>query len=267
MGAHTGAGDLMIVNWAGIDYDIITAAWTPTGSSYDGVYHYRHHGDDGKNRIDFTGVERFDLTLGSGADDIRTGDGADAVRGGLGNDVLRTGAGADTVNGGGGLDAWAADKSAATVGMTINLNAASSSYMIGAASGSVAAVEFLGLNSGTEKFSTGSGDDVITTQDAGLNDYMATNGGADTVTLAGGRDWLDMGPASDTLIIDWSDLTYDMITAAGFAAGANGYSGIYHYRHHGDDGKDRADFFGVDTFDLTLGSGSDVIYTGDGTTT
>ena len=45
--------------------------------------------------MQFTGVERFDLTLGSGNDDIRVGDAGDRILGGIGNDTLRTGRGAD----------------------------------------------------------------------------------------------------------------------------------------------------------------------------
>ena len=50
----------------------------------------------GSARIDFSGVERFELTFGSGNDHLRAGDGDDVLDGGGGADILRGMSGNDT---------------------------------------------------------------------------------------------------------------------------------------------------------------------------
>ncbi|WP_200945619.1 hypothetical protein, partial [Methylobacterium sp. Leaf456] len=72
--------------------------------------------------VTFTGAEHFDLTLTNRNDRVIAGDGDDIVKGLGGSDNLQTGKGIDSVDGGDGVDAWTADKSAMTTGLSLNLN-------------------------------------------------------------------------------------------------------------------------------------------------
>jgi Ca2+-binding RTX toxin-like protein len=60
--------------------------------------------DNEGNSVSFSGVERFQVTTGSGNDDVRTGGGEDTLGGGLGADFLGGGGGDDGLAGGGGDD-------------------------------------------------------------------------------------------------------------------------------------------------------------------
>jgi serralysin len=282
MGAQSGAGDLLVVNWSTIADSMRTDWQTPTADGYKGVYYWVSNGDDAAhNRVDFAGVERFDVTMGLGHDRITTGDNADTVRGGGGNDTILSGKGADVIVAGAnemasgqptGPDIWVADKSNATAGMTIDLNALSSTYAIGAAAGTVSGVEQLGWRDiANGMFSSGAGDDVIVTQARFYNDWVVTNNGSDTVTVAGGRDLVAMGgqgAAGDKLVIDWS-ASSDLMVSGTFSKPDNtGYSGVFYWQPNGDDGAhNRVDFSGVETFDITMGGGNDQIVTGDGNDT
>ena len=229
-------------------------------------------------RADFSGVERFQLTLGAGSDYMRTGDGADTVRGGEGNDWLVTGAGADSIDGGRtateaglvrGADRWTADKSAATVGMTIDLTRdGASTYVVGGATGSVTEIEALGqADADGWRFVAGSGNDRILTRADDLADFIDAGAGDDLIRVAGGRDTVHLGVGTDTLVVDWAAVTAD-VTFRGYAGNpftgtlATGYAGSYSL---GDARSGiRVDFTGVERFRVGLGTGNDLAITGDG---
>ncbi|WP_280518984.1 cadherin domain-containing protein [Shinella curvata] len=264
-----GAGDdKLILDWSNIgdSMEVFNLAKASDGTGYTGNIYRTYYGDNSSlNRLDFAGIDHFDMTLGSGGDIIRTGDGNDRVIGNAGNDYINTGKGVDVVDGGNeadgtaGSDRWEADKSAATLAMTINLTASSSSYVIGGLTGSVTRIEALTLK-------TGSGSDVLTTRSDFLEDVLETNDGNDTVKIAGGRDNVSMGKGIDTLIINWSAITESMeLFNLSKAGDGTGYSGNIYRTYYGDNsGLNRADFSGVDKFDITFGSGDDIIRTGDG---
>ncbi|MFM6254485.1 MAG: calcium-binding protein, partial [Dolichospermum sp.] len=65
------------------------------------------------DRVDFSGINRFQITgtaandtitTGGGNDTINGGDGNDTINGGTGNDTINGGTGNDTINGGTGVD-------------------------------------------------------------------------------------------------------------------------------------------------------------------
>ena len=100
-----GAGhDRMIMDYAGTAPSVSNTANNVSGT-YSGVI----------NATNYSGVEEFHITGGSGADNIVTGIGADILVGGVGADTLTAGGGSDVIYGGvgdvisGGEDAGGAD--------------------------------------------------------------------------------------------------------------------------------------------------------------
>ncbi|WP_165837586.1 M10 family metallopeptidase C-terminal domain-containing protein [Zavarzinia aquatilis] len=261
--------DTLIVDWSGVtDYSFGSYEFAgDLVNGYAGTYRSDPDYAD-RNRVDFSGIERFDIKAGNGNDGIVTGDGDDRVAAGLGSDTIVTGKGADVVDGGvAGADRWHADKSDATLALTIDLDRSSSSYRLteGGALGSVRGIEALGLgNSPGNRFATGAGADRIVTRADFLGDFIETNGGADTVTIKGGKDVVLAGDGVDTLIVDWSGVTDYSFGSYDFAGDlVAGYAGTYRADPDYND-RNRVDFTGVEHFDIRTGNGNDGITTGNG---
>jgi Ca2+-binding RTX toxin-like protein len=282
-GLAAGAGDdLLVVDWSQIDrslgtYDSVGNGGVPlTGSlatGYSGIY----FGDDWRyyNRVDFSGIERFDIKSANRDDGIRTGDGDDIVSSAGGNDHIITGQGIDIVDGGTGADRWEANKSFATAAQAINIDLNQTGVQLTYLGGAtVRGIEMLTLKTGAAS------DTVLTyatvtsnTSTHGYDDQIETNGGNDAVSVTGGRDFVAMGTGIDTLTVDWSLInrsvgTYDSNGVGGVVLTgslATGYSGIY----FGDDWRyyNRLDFSGVEHFIVRSGGGNDGIRTGDGNDT
>src|SRR4029079_13777735 len=93
-----GAGfDTLVVNWSGIGYDVNTGGFGSADDGHSGAYFFRFDGGRGDlNRVDFSGVDRFDVTGGAANDTLVTVNGNDTLRGGAGSDTLIGGGGDDT---------------------------------------------------------------------------------------------------------------------------------------------------------------------------
>ena len=205
--------------------------------------------------LTFKGVERFDVTTGTYGDAITTGDGADTVSSGAGDDVINTAGGVDVIRGGLGNDRWIADKSAATAGITIDLNIAGDQKYLG--SGRISGIELLDLR-------TGSGDDRITTLQTQDNDYVNTGAGNDVITLGGasryGADTADGGSGRDRLaIIDTGDTFFSLVGGVTGGNLAHGYSGSIVNGYGAS-----FTFSNIEDFSLTTGVYGDNLTTGDG---
>ena len=254
-----GAGiDTLVIDWSDIDYSQTSDFRGTLADGYFGTYFWGPDSGNGNyDRVDFSGAEKFDITMGSGNDYVVTGDSDDRVLGGVGSDHLDSRKGVDTIDGGAGNDRWTADKSAATSGQAIVINLAlagvQSTYM---GTGTITGIEMLSLT-------TGAGNDVITTLNARFDDQLVTNKGDDRVVIAGGRDNIQFGEGTDTLVIDWSDIDYGQ-TSDFRGELVDGYFGTYFWGPDSSNGNyDRVDFSGAEKFDITMGSGSDYVVTGD----
>ncbi len=264
--------DLLIVDYSTVTYAISTAVPGRSNgfsgtleTGYAGQYFKADNGNV-DNTVVFSGVERFQVTTGSGADFVWTGDGNDTINGGAGDDHLRTGKGADVIDGGIGVDRWEADKAALATGQGFTLDLTlleqQGNY---AGGGTVRGIEVLTL-------STGAGDDLITTLDMFLDDQVTTNDGNDTVRVAGGRDTIDLGGGNDLLIIDYSTVTYAIDTVPAGRTNAfsgtleTGYSGQYYKTINGNV-DNTVVFSGVERFHLMGGLGGDNLLTGAGNDT
>lgn len=242
----TGTLDLLVVNWATEHRNVSTFGNIINGS---GGYW------DGTNgtRVDFSNIERFEITTGFGNDSVYTGNGADRATLGSGNDYVNTAQGAATVDGGAGNDSWQADFTNNATAVSVNLNNATS--VLGNGS-EITGVEAVNL-------SLGNGADVVRTRVGvvrdGFNDRVAGGFGDDTVTVGGGYDTVEGGGGtSDLLIVDYANAVRDIGTFA-FNTGSDNAGGYW-------DGSDRTrvNFVGFERYDVTTGSGFDAVQTGDG---
>jgi Ca2+-binding RTX toxin-like protein len=134
------------------------------------------------------------LSGGPGADTLRGEAGGDTLNGDDGDDVLEGGAGSDTHAGGAGLDA--ADYSARTVNVTVDLDGA-------ADDGETA--ENDNVRPDVERLLGGAGDDTLT-----------GNNGANVLSGGAGLDLLDPGRGTGDLVLGGTDtdtVTYAARTA------------------------------------------------------
>jgi serralysin len=220
-----------------IDYSDATGAITAgAGSGYftDGT---------AAHMVTFAGIERFDVTTGSGNDTINTGAGDDIVHLGAGDDFVNVGSGNNSADGGSGTDGVSADMQAATTAIAWDLSAGTYS---GPAGTSFTAFEYFGT------LYTGSGDDTIVTGVGNHDETVYTFDGDDTIKVFGGSDNVQGGIGTDTLVIDYSDATAAITAGAG-----NGYFTDGGSAH-------TVTFYGIEKYDVTTGSGDDNINTGSG---
>lgn len=225
----------------------------------------------------YSGIERFVITTGSGGDFIRTGAGNDIVSTGSNNDFVDVSSGDDRADGGAGDDYLVADLSAATGPIIFDLIANSYSGPIG----SFTNFEAFGDGQvGRAGLATGSGDDEIVTGDRvnSSEDTVRTGAGNDQITVFTGRDTVDGGAGSDLLIVRYTAPGFGSVTfgvnsgqtTPDFGTLDAGYNGRY------DDTatNSRVDYTGIERFDIRVGDGrsatirtgrgNDEIVTGDG---
>ena len=202
--------------------------------------------------VQYTGVDRFIITTGSGNDDIRTATGNDVVNAGDGNDFVDVSTGTDQADGGAGTDRIRADMSSATAAIVWNIQTNSYSGPVG--------TSFTNFESFFELF-TGSGNDVIVTSFSAAPEEVVTLGGNDTITVGGGLDTVFDNAGVDTLIVDYSGNTAGVTTsvAPSFNAGTQGFGGEYNAGSTGS-----VSYTGIDRFLITTGIGVDNILTADG---
>ena len=175
------------------------------------------------------GFEHFTIWTGAGADTITTGDGDDDIRTGEGAGTVTAGDGFNTIIGGSGADTVTAGDGG--------------NYVDG--------------GDGANTITTGGGQDEILTGTGA--DTIVSSGGADRITVTGGADTADAGAGADLLIIDYSASVTNVtggVTSGSFGAG---YSG-----HIADLAGATLDFVGVETMNVTTGSGNDTVTTGGG---
>jgi Ca2+-binding RTX toxin-like protein len=183
-------------------------------TSVSGVFAYNDGGydgsvsDGGANSVAFSGVERFDITGGSGDDVLTGGKFADNFVGGAGNDTLNGGAGNDTMAGGTGNDIYFVD----SLLDVVTENAGEGIDEVRTAIGSrsdysqmyalPAHVEKLTGTSAGAQGVYGNALDNIVTMGAGGDLIVMHDGGVDTVFAGGGNDFIHFGnafTAADTI--------------------------------------------------------------------
>lgn len=232
--ANGGAGvDTLVMDYSSATSAIYNAWWS-------GDF-YRYQMADGTSYVEHAGFERFDVTGGSGHDNLVGAALADTLNGGAGNDVLNGGAGADSIVGGSGHDTYVGNHGALAGAVTLTLSAAGAGTLSGPNT------RLFGIES--VNLTTGAGADVIDLGAASGNDTVNSGTGDDTINLGRGMsESADGGAGVDTFILD-----------AGLATSGlrmSWWSGDT-YRLYSTDGRYAAYFGAMEKLNLTGGTGSD----------
>lgn len=230
--------DLMVLDYSGQTEDVMRS---------DIGYGWMRYqvGNDAVAQADYYAIERFMLSGGAGQDQLYGGGLDDTLTGNAGNDVLYGGAGVDQIDGGAGKDTWVVDYTS-QLSIALNLGSAVdtlSGFQSASTGAQFRGIEQLNINSGV-------GNDLITALPTAYDDVVNSGGGDDTVSLGRGRDSFnagDNGVNGDKMILNWSAVTSNI-----------GWSDIgYGWGRYASSEGDRADYYGVEHFVLTGGSGHD----------
>ena len=222
----------------------------------------------------FRNIESINFFGGSGVNIVSAGALADTLRGGAsadqldgrgGDDTIIGAAGADLIRGGGGNDYLESDEGADTVygddGDDRIFNRGVEGDLI---EGGAGHDEIYGSDGGADTISGGQGDDIV--YGRGGADQLSGDEGNDTIHVRIGQSSVAGGGGTDLLVVDFSTATQPVtardlansVTAPG-ADPAGGYRGRF---------TDRlghvVDFQGIERFNITAGSGGDLIFTADG---
>jgi Ca2+-binding RTX toxin-like protein len=240
-----------------VDYASATTSVRWSDQNY-GWYLYADKAGTGSAR--FANFEKFVITGGSAADQLRGGGNNDTLSGGAGNDVLTSLSGVDIINGGDGTDRWVGDQSSSVKNLSLTLSATGGGTLANNGT-QLTGIEAITLN-------TGSGADKIYTVSVIGNDDVYTAAGNDTVNLGRGIDRANGGDGSDLLIFNYTSSTTSVTsTDLGYgwckyadAAGANSitYANFEQFEMTGGSADDR--LFGGSADDkITGGAGNDVM--------
>ncbi|MGL6210956.1 MAG: calcium-binding protein, partial [Paracoccaceae bacterium] len=200
--------------------------------------------------VSFAGIERFNVTLGSGNDTVTSGAGSDTLNGGAGNDTLNSGQGNAVIDGGADGDLWVADFGNNATAAVINLNLAGiNATGNGSTYANLERLNVLG----------GAGNDVFTsctgTPNDGFSDTLNGGLGNDTLTVGGGSDVVEGGVGGDDVLI------IDYATDTGNLSMANANTTI------SDFSNTSVTFSGFERMDIRTGTGNDNIIAGSGNDT
>ena len=225
--------DLLIVDYGAADAEV-TTRYTSNGWNRYAVGQDEHF-------VDYYGIERFDVTGGSG-DDVLVGWAQhDVLRGNAGDDVLNSLQGTAIIDGGEGNDRWEADLTASNDAHVLNAVKSQSRAQLGAVGSSIRNIESVSL-------SLGAGNDNISTAGFALADTVNAGAGNDKVALGLGFDQANGGDGVDILIIDYSSATSSV---------SNWYTANGWWRYGDHDETMAIDHYGFERFSVKGGTGHD----------
>ncbi|MBV1863418.1 MAG: hypothetical protein KUG74_03190 [Rhodobacteraceae bacterium] len=227
----SGGDDLLRVRYGSLDTDVDMRDigygwWTVT--------------DDFFNGINFYDFDRFNVTTGSGDDNLRGWGGDDTFSTGAGDDVINSGTGKDVIDGGAGFDRAILEYGSVKGDISITVDPGNT-VTIGATGAELTSIEVLTVTTST-------GDDWIDTRNGMGDDVVTTGDGNDTFLARYGKDNFNAGVGVDTLVVDYSGAT----TAVSHTDLGYGWNRL------GDKaGIFSVDYYGVEKFDLTGGTAGD----------
>ncbi|MDD1458412.1 calcium-binding protein, partial [Dolichospermum sp. ST_sed7] len=235
------------------------------------------------DQVNFSNIERFQITgtgakdnivagdgndtinSGAGNDTINAGDGNDSINTGDGDDVITGGAGIDVIDGGAGIDTITdANFSSATTDLSID-DSTPKNFTLTNGTSYTNIEKFTGLI-------TGSGNDVINFSQRS-NDTISTGNGDDTINAGLGNDTVNGGTGNDLLILDYSSNTYtgtspqSGISSSVSNNGNGGFNGFYRAYSNTSLNYDQVNFSNIERFQITGTGAKDNIVTGDGNDT
>ena len=179
----------------------------------------------GAFEVSFNNVEHFTVTTGSGSDSLRLSrtDGNDVISAGAGFlDMVELSGGTDFVDGGPGTDYLTLHYGDATSAITSTPISAGSidGFKGGYSDGAGHVVTFDNID--RIIIHTGSGNDTITTPDYDQNVVLA-----DIIHVNGGSDVVDGGLGDDSLLIDYSHSTADVVGSVTGPGSRDNYQGSF----------------------------------------
>ncbi|HEX8481602.1 MAG TPA: calcium-binding protein, partial [Allosphingosinicella sp.] len=250
-----GAGeDLLAVHYGDAEIDVImTAPAVDPSGGYAGSV-----GDGSGRNISYSGIERFSIVTGAGADVVYGGNGWNFALLGSGDDHYISALSAgnyESVDGGEGIDGLTVDRSDNPTGAIWNLGGSPPNV------GDYQRFEYF------VSLTTGDGQDAIGTTQVERSDNITLGANSDSVTLWNGHDTVNGGKAGaggtnsgfDTLVLNYGQATTGVRNIGALTSDAAGYSGKI-----GDDSTRSATFQAIDRFLVATGSGNDNITTGIG---
>ena len=232
-----GGIDLLIMDWSALSGP--THGITYSNQGY-GWYRYANATGD---RLDFYSIEQFNLTGGAGNDHLVGWGNLDTLIGNDGNDTLSSDQGRATIDGGTGDDLWAANLTGINLAMAFSAKASQTTAQLAARGFSVRNIEQVSLE-------LGAGNDNISTAGFALNDTVNSGGGNDTFNGGLGWDTFNGGAGTDLLVLDYSTLTEDILQSN---------QGYGWWRFSAQDNSHGVDYYAVERFNLTGGSGNDYL--------
>jgi Ca2+-binding RTX toxin-like protein len=202
--AHGEAGqDTLVIDFSNSPYSVLT----DLRADGSGILH-----DQILYGVNFSGIERFDITTGAGSDRITAIFQPARIRTGDNNDMVDTGALSPDADGGAGIDTWKADYSKFTDAIALNF----------AQSGPIAINGGFVQNFEQLNIQTGSGDDVVSAIVQGerrLDNVIQTGAGDDVISVGGhGMNRIDGGAGDDLLKLDYSQAAGMMTNTGVFAS-------------------------------------------------
>ncbi|MCZ8222503.1 MAG: M10 family metallopeptidase C-terminal domain-containing protein [Microcystis sp. LE19-84.1B] len=215
-----GAGsDLLIIDYSSNSYAGISSNYSGNGSGYfKAFYNFSSY-----DQVSYSNTERFQIKGTNFNDSISTGDGSDSINPGLG---------IDTVNGGNGTDTLIVDfTNLIDPDIGVNNNGIQNIYTVdyyGSYYGQIWAI-----NNSYKNFTTFSSIENFNITGTIYNDNLidragndTLNGGAGDDSIKGGvGDNLDGGAGTDTLSLDLSDVTTDVVVDFNFLSGTTNIQG------------------------------------------
>jgi Ca2+-binding RTX toxin-like protein len=241
-GADSAAGgegsDTLVVDWAMIASAAHSSELAPSSGSFSGSI------AAGDRSVAFSGVERFEISAGPGDDRLSTGSGDDVIASGAGDDLVDTGSGDDWADGGVGVDGVSADLSADGFQILWDLGANSYQGQIG----DFAGFEYFGI------VRTGGGWDRVSSGRGAQDETLILGAGNDQGTVFGGHDNVDGGSGTDTLVVDWRQLSGTIAFESLAANPAGGWDGLVRVGTEHSVG-----FTGIEALTLYTGAGAEQI--------
>ncbi len=249
-----GTRDMYAFGGDGIDTLILDWSQSVNTVGYYGSYYYTYLGPNGTGTaMNFSGIEIWDITTGSGNDELRGGALNDRLIAGAGNDYLYSGGGGGTLYAGDGADTVVASLTDAAGNVSdLDFRLVLSETQTGPVvtnAGTAFEIAWEGIE--RILLTGGTGDHYI--------DLRGVVASYSTVITGGGDDFFAIdyntlndntfigGAGTDTLILDWSQ-----------SVNTVGYYGSYYYTYLGPNGTGTAmNFSGIEIWDITTGSGND----------
>ncbi|MBD2269598.1 hypothetical protein H6F62_12690, partial [Anabaena sp. FACHB-1391] len=181
--------DVLVVDYSSNTYSGISSEANNNGNGgFNGYYRAYYNTNWNSDQVNFSNIERFQITGTIANDNIVTGDGNDTINSGAGNDSITARGGNDTINSGAGNDSI----NAGTGNDTINTEDGNDSINAG---------------DGNDTIDAGNGDDVIT-GGAGIN---VIDGGAGIDTINDGN----LSSVTTAITIDESNTIKNFTLADG----------------------------------------------------